>query len=323
MIFISASLISLFLLFTIYLYSKMSKGFCNLQKMIKNIGNGNFDVNGQTSDSFRGKGEISALGKSLMEMARKLKLAAEMENELKKKMMISANMTSLLSMSQKIGHEINNNLHLITGHAFFLIKQSGQEVIDAKRIDHSAKIINESTQKVGKIVKGLRLLGKTDTTGPLRKINLKEIIEDSLSLCRHILHELNIQLDSSNIPESVTLEAHPAQMGQVLLNLIGNSCDAIKVFEDKWIRLEVKDHHEEVVINFTDCGPGIPKEIQHKFMEPFFTTKDQGKGLGLSIISSIVKSHQGKFYFVNDSPHTSFVITLPKTQETKSSGPAR
>ena len=66
-----------------------------------------------------------------------------------------------------------------------------------------------------------------------------------------------------------------------------------------------------------DCGRGIPKEIAHKILQPFFTTKDvgSGTGIGLSISNGIVEGHGGRLYLDESSPNTAFIVELPKSRE--------
>jgi two-component system NtrC family sensor kinase len=83
---------------------------------------------------------------------------------------------------------------------------------------------------------------------------------------------------------------------------------------EKWIEIDVRDTSAGAEISVTDSGLGIPKEIQSKIHEPFFTTKANGKGagLGLSISQRIVNAHRGTLTLDVNSRNTRFVITLPK-----------
>ncbi|MBC7530853.1 MAG: hypothetical protein H7318_04685 [Oligoflexus sp.] len=87
----------------------------------------------------------------------------------------------------------------------------------------------------------------------------------------------------------------------------------IKIFR-KWIRIECVERESSVELSVTDSGNGIPLETREKLMQPFFTTKVIGKGtgLGLSISKGIVESHEGSLRVDAESPHTRFVVTIPK-----------
>jgi C4-dicarboxylate-specific signal transduction histidine kinase len=108
------------------------------------------------------------------------------------------------------------------------------------------------------------------------------------------------------------------QIEQVLLNLLNNSFDAIQTLEEKWIRVEIKSDANNVEWHVIDSGRGIPEDVAEKMMLPFFTTKEVGKGtgLGLSISSGIMRSHMGELLIEKNAEHTTFVIRIPRLQET-------
>jgi two-component system NtrC family sensor kinase len=120
---------------------------------------------------------------------------------------------------------------------------------------------------------------------------------------------ISIERDFAELPPVKCL---PAQLNQVFMNLIMNSCDAL---EGKGqIRISTRPVPEGVLLEFEDDGPGIPQEMRSRIFDPFFTTKPVGRGtgLGLSISHGIVERHGGKLS-VECPPHggTIFSITLP------------
>ena len=103
------------------------------------------------------------------------------------------------------------------------------------------------------------------------------------------------------------------QMSQVFFNLLSNAFDAIEKTPSPWIEITAKKNTDKIIIFVRDSGPGIPLEIQNKIFQPFFTTKDVGRGtgLGLSLCSKIIKLHNGDLYINSDDKNTCFVIELP------------
>lgn len=101
-----------------------------------------------------------------------------------------------------------------------------------------------------------------------------------------------------------------SQIIQVLVNLINNSADAIERNEEKWIDISYEVNENKHRIKITDSGLGIPKEVQKKMFEAFYTTKgvEKGTGLGLSVCKRIMESHGGKFYIDNQCKNTRFVL---------------
>ena len=116
--------------------------------------------------------------------------------------------------------------------------------------------------------------------------------------------------------EELFIKCQKVQISQVFLNLISNSVDEIKDKEGSWIKVKLKNLDNKIQIRVEDSGSGIPIEIQNKMFLPFFTTKDvgSGTGIGLSISTGIVNSHNGKLYVDNEVKNTCIVLELPKEQ---------
>jgi len=110
------------------------------------------------------------------------------------------------------------------------------------------------------------------------------------------------------------------QLQQVLMNLIVNSIDAMKEV-DGARELAVKSHRtekEEVLVSVSDNGVGLPPEQTEQIFNAFFTTKPHGTGMGLRISRSIVESHGGRLWAVDNSPRgASFYFALPTKIEAK------
>lgn len=149
---------------------------------------------------------------------------------------------------------------------------------------------------------------------------MSEIVGDTLELCRERFKNAGIDIRLNFEPELV-IDCRPSQISQVIMNLLGNSFDAILNLDTKWI--ELKGFRRAGTIHFavTDSGFGIPKATVEKMMNPFFTTKEIGKGtgLGLSISTGIIELHGGKLKYSEGLAHTTFEITLPESiQKAKS-----
>jgi signal transduction histidine kinase len=104
------------------------------------------------------------------------------------------------------------------------------------------------------------------------------------------------------------------QISQILLNLLGNAYDAVEAAERRHVRITVDADAAQVHIAVTDSGPGIPAELRERIMEPFFTTKDVGRGtgLGLSLSRGLAELHGGDLALDATSVETRFILTLPR-----------
>lgn len=234
---------------------------------------------------------------------------------LKTKTAEASRMAILGEMTSGIGHEINNPLTVILAQVDILRNKVKKSFIEDKqeiltRLDK----ISGTSFRIEKIVRGLKMYGRDSSTDPFQSTLVTNLISDSLELCSEKLRENEIHLIVDEFDPNLEIDCRPGQISQVLLNLIGNSKDAIATMDERWIRLQVKDLGDSIRFSLTDSGKGIPDAITEKLTESFFTTKESGKGtgLGLSISKKIAESHFGQLYLDKNSAHTKFVFEVPK-----------
>jgi PAS domain S-box-containing protein len=235
------------------------------------------------------------------------------------KLLQSSKMSSLGEMAAGMAHEINNPLAIINATAGLLKKQIENKTaatVDIENIRDKLGKIENTVDRISKIVRGLRSFARNSDQDPMSQANISQIIDDTLSLCREKFKYSSIEL-IIDMPADPILLCRPSQISQVLLNLLNNSYDAIHGKESPWIRIESRIQDKMAVISVTDSGNGISEEVQKKIMQPFFTTKEIGKGtgLGLSISQGIIAEHGGKFYYDPKNKNTRFVIELPAYEQ--------
>ncbi|MDZ4660698.1 MAG: ATP-binding protein [Pseudomonadota bacterium] len=232
-------------------------------------------------------------------------------------------MAELGEVAGGVAHEINNPLAIIQGSVELLLKQIRAPEANHEVVEHLASNINLTVRRISKIVQGLKIFAHDGSQDPLEKVSIRNLIDESIAYCHKKITELGIDLKVIGLdsgPDSeITIEGREAGLIQVVSNLIGNSCDAVEGLETRFIAIAVSSYPGEIEIAITDSGKGIRSELIDKIMTPFFTTKPVGKGtgLGLSIARGIVRSHHGKIFVDAESPHTRFVLRLPKFQGSK------
>jgi PAS domain S-box-containing protein len=231
----------------------------------------------------------------------------------------ASKLSSLGEMATGIAHEINNPLMIIRGRAMLLKDMALANKMTPEAVVTSVEKIDQTVVRISKIISGLKSFAREGSQDPFQKISLKEMVDASLELCASQLKGHDITFSSDSHLSEIHLECRSVQIIQVLVNLLNNSVDAISSQQEKWIRLEVKDQNGQWEIRFSDSGSGIPRELRGQIMQPFFTTKAVGKGtgLGLSISKGIIESHHGTLALDIKSPHTCFVISVPKIQAHK------
>jgi PAS domain S-box-containing protein len=233
----------------------------------------------------------------------------------KSQMLATAKMSSLGEMAAGIAHEVNNPLTIINLLSTQLRERirQGNPVSTDEMIDRLTRI-EKTTERIARIVNGLRTFSRDGTADPIQKTKLESIITDTLNLCTERFKGHSVHLSIGEIPDDLTIECKPIQISQVLLNLLNNAFDAVSTLKDRWVRVEIIDRDNRVLIQVTDSGQGIQSEVANRLFQPFFTTKEAGKGtgLGLSISRGIVEDHAGTLSVDATKKNTCFVIDIPK-----------
>ncbi len=216
-------------------------------------------------------------------------------------------MSSLGRMAAGIAHEINNPLAGILLYSSNLIKK----VPPGSVLEEGINIIIQETQRCKTIIQGLLEFAR-DKEPEKTVSNINEIIEIALGIvdnefrCQHVHIEKNLAEDMVN----TFLDQN--QIEQVFINLLLNALEAVDNNGRVSIRSAADQARKCVRVEITDNGCGIsPEHVKHIF-EPFFSTKTNGTGLGLSVSYGIIKNHQGDIrVFSEPGDGARFTVELP------------
>lgn len=180
-------------------------------------------------------------------------------------------------------------------------------------ITRFAREIFQTSERISRIIKGLKRVTRLGVADPLEAVNLFDLVGETLELCKDKFQMAGVRLVIEEFAELRPVSARASELSQVLLNLLNNAFDAVQGLPEPWIRIGATQSAEETTLKITDAGLGIPPEIAEKIMQPFFTTKEVGKGtgLGLSISRKIIADLGGALSLDRSSEHTCFTITLP------------
>lgn len=248
-------------------------------------------------------------------LTRDVSAMKQAQEDLKKhheQLIISAKLSSLGEMAAGIAHEINNPLAIIYGTASQAKRKFDNGTLEKERLAENLSTIITTTERIAKIVKGLRTFSRESVGDPMTTNYLWQIIEDTLELCKEKFRFHSIDLEVI-CEQDIKIDCRPSQISQVIMNLLSNAYDAVEQLTSRWIKVIAEKKAGFVELSVTDSGNGIPPEIVAKIMQPFFTTKSIGKGtgLGLSISTGIAESHGGKLSYDKDGPNTRFILVLP------------
>lgn len=282
----------------------------NLESITMKIAEGNLNIKIDIGSS----NEVGDLTKSIELMVNQIK-RMNSQTELKySKIISSTRLITLGEMAGGIAHEINNPIGVINGKANLLLKYlKAGKFTDEIGSEQLQKIIL-MTNRVATIVKGLRLFSRNADSDSFTIVNLNTLVANVLSFCSEKFNAQKIKIELEILPD-VSMECRSTQIEQVLLNLLNNAYDAVMPLAEKWVRIVVKNTNN-IQISVTDSGQGIPSDVVEKMMQPFFTTKEIGRGvgLGLSISKGIIEDHHGTLAYNSLSTNTCFVISLPMKQ---------
>ena len=244
----------------------------------------------------------------------------EQELEEQKEMaQISAKLASIGQLAAGIAHEINNPLAVIDGHSKFLLRIDPSTPEGRARYEKSSDNIQRMVRRISKIVKSLLDFSRTETSQEFESTTVASLVDTVVELCS--FRKNNVTLTTQVQDSAVPIECIEVQITQVLVNMVNNAMDAVGETERPWVKISSKYHEDLGMMELAveDSGPGIPREIAEKIMEPFFTTKPIGKGtgLGLSVSLGIVNLHGGSITIDKESKHTKFRILLPAKRSVK------
>ena len=213
-------------------------------------------------------------------------------------------LSALGQLAAGVAHEIRNPLTSMKGYTEFLLLD---EVEEARR-EH-LDIILEEIERVNNIVEEFMMLAKPKTDLFAVK-NINSIISNTLSLFTYEVKKNKVELAfNTNVPELLVLcDEH--RLKQVFINFIKNSIEAMPSGGKLKINIEKQEEYAKITI--ADTGIGIPENKLSKIGEPFFTTKENGTGLGLMISFKIIQGHNGKLEIESkENEGTTFTILLP------------
>lgn len=177
--------------------------------------------------------------------------------------------------------------------------------------------IEEASRRISDLVQAVKSYSYMDKT-PISDVDVERGIDVTLRMFQYQLkHGFEVKREfAGDLPK---IPANGSELNQVWTNLIDNAISAMNSQQngEKVLQVRTALEPEDVLVEFTDNGPGIPPEIRGRIFEPFFTTKPvgEGTGLGLDIVQRIVRNHQGDIRVDSRPGRTSFQVRLPLVRQ--------
>jgi PAS domain S-box-containing protein len=218
-------------------------------------------------------------------------------------------------MASGIAHEVNQPLAAISSYTQVSLNLINTETPDLVRLTEILYKTQQQALRAGRIIHRMREFVKSHSIHRL-SADINSLIHEAVGLCIADLKQNGIRLAfelENNLP---AVYVDQIQIEQVIINLVRNSVDVLKDLPAEQQRqLSIQSRltlNNSIQIRVKDNGAGLDKEQQQKILTPFYTTKENGMGMGLSITRSLIEAHDGTLHF-NSQPGkgTTFYFTLP------------
>lgn len=221
------------------------------------------------------------------------------KKETEEMMIRSEKMSIAGQLAAGIAHEIRNPLTSIKG--FLQLLQAG-----VNRKDVYYKIMIDEIEKIETITSELLFISKPLTENKQEE-SITQMVQDVIELLKPQAKLKNITLEATG--EEKLIFCDRSQIKQVLINIIKNAIEAMD--EPGKITITIQESETQLRVDISDEGPGIDEDVIHKLGEPFFTTKQQGTGLGLMITKQLLERHKAKLeIFQNENKGCTFRIVF-------------
>ena len=207
-------------------------------------------------------------------------------------------LASLGEMSAGIAHEFKNSLATISGYAQMLRADNEAEVVR----QFAGKIVDETTN-LTRIVTDFLAFARPQELAS-QAVELRRTIEECA-------RDARVDLDLAGLPDGVCISGDPTALRQAFSNLLRNSAEAARDGVPIRVSVSAEEDARGVRLVLRDNGRGIPPEALPRIFLPFFTTKNEGTGLGLALVHRIVTQHGGAIAVSSDPQGATFTLSFP------------
>jgi two-component system sensor histidine kinase HydH len=213
-------------------------------------------------------------------------------------------MAAVGKLAAGVAHEVRNPLSSIKGFATYFRERYRSVPED----QHITSIMIQEVDRINRVVGQLLEFAKPILISK-KKVAVKKLIEDSLSLIETQISEKDILLETECPAHIEDILVDPDQIGQVLLNLYLNAAEAMQSGGRLSVSAAALPEKHAVTIKISDTGAGIREENIAQIFDPYFTTKPSGTGLGLAISQNIIEAHNGEI-LIDSRPGAGTTVTL-------------
>ncbi|MGA9290079.1 MAG: PAS domain S-box protein, partial [Anaerobacillus sp.] len=241
-------------------------------------------------------GEVNHFVFISRDITEKIKLEQYRENNEK--------LTIIGDVAAGFAHEIRNPLTSIKGFVTLLARDAA----DSERSYH--KIIEDELSKIEEVVDGFISLAKPEA-GDISEVSLLKLVKNAISFLTPQASSKNIRININSQLKTIVIRCQRNQMKQVFINILKNAVEAIE--QDGQINVILEEQRNKVCIVIQDNGIGMEEERLERIGVPFYTNKEKGIGLGMTMSNKIISEHKGEIHIESQPGEgTRVVIHLPK-----------
>lgn len=216
-----------------------------------------------------------------------------------------------INLMKVISHELLNSLtpiRSLSQNLYELVQQEHFSAEDLDDMQQSVKTMLNRSDHLQKFVESYRKLAMLPTPQK-EKTEISELIQHCIEIMNPLFKQNKIEL-INQVNQKRWLFIDSYQMEQVFINMFTNSIFALENRENKQITISTEAKEKRFFIKITDSGTGIDTEIEDKIFLPFFTTRKEGAGIGLTLSKNILEAHGGYLAYQNKEENTTFLICL-------------
>jgi signal transduction histidine kinase len=270
------------------------------------------------------RSEIGSVAGSINELANTIVVQQQEKEELQRTVQQKEKLASLGQLIAGVAHEVRTPLAGIKTRiqlwqeAMSVTRKKGVNKPEGPTQD-SMRLVVEQLDRMESIVQKLLHFSKRRSP-QLQNANMHDLLDQFVDDFRSDAKKQRVVIEREYGADNPTVPVDPKEIRKVFQNLLKNSLDAMADGGVLRIRTSSDDKHSALLVAVEDTGHGIEPEIASKIFDPFYTTKDSGVGLGLSIAYEIIRSHHGNIWYERgDQGGARFVVSLFRERTLKES----
>ena len=242
------------------------------------------------------------------------RLSEEALGKLRSELAHVARVSSLGTLTASIAHEVNQPLSGIITNASTCLRMLDADPPNVDGARETARRTIRDGHRASEVIARLRALF-LHKSGAVESVDLNEATREVIALSRSELQRNRVVLRPELADDLPPVAGDRVQLQQVILNLLLNASDAMSGVDDRPREAVItteRDQNNRVRLAVRDTGEGLQPHDVEKIFEPFYTTKNDGMGIGLAVSRSIIESHHGRLWATpNDGPGATFAFSIP------------